>query len=243
VLDFPDYRGSDERNTLVLPIPYLIYRGEVLRADRQGLRGLLFESERVELDVSVNGSIPVKSADNAARRGMPDLDPTVEIGPSLNLTLLGSERERTQLQLRLPVRGVFATDLSHVNTQGVVFEPKLNFDLRLRQGGQGWRAGVGAGPIFVSDQYAQYFYSVAPAYATPQRPAYSPAGGYAGTQATFSLTWRGGPWWVGVFARQDWLKGASFEDSPLVKSDRAFAAGFAFAYVFARSGRLVEAYD
>ena len=242
-LDFPDYRGSNERSTLVLPIPYVIYRGDVLRLDREGLRGLLIESERVELDISVNATIPVKSEDNAARSGMPDLDPTVEIGPSLNLTLLGRRTEKSELSLRLPVRAVIATDFKSASGEGFVFEPRLNLDLRLRRAGMGWRAGIGAGPVFATDQYAQYFYSVPAQFATASRPAFSASGGYAGTQLTASITWRGGPWWVGAFVRQDWLSGASFQDSPLVKSDTALAGGVAVAYVFARSGKLVEAYD
>ena len=41
VLDFPDYRGSDERHTLVLPIPYLVYRGEFFKSDHESVRGVL----------------------------------------------------------------------------------------------------------------------------------------------------------------------------------------------------------
>src|SRR5574341_1300015 len=62
-IDFPHYRGSDQRKTYVLPLPYVIYRGEILRSDRDRVRGLFFESERAELHVSVNGSIPVDSDD------------------------------------------------------------------------------------------------------------------------------------------------------------------------------------
>ena len=54
---------------------------------------------------------------------------------------------------------------------------------------------------------------------------------------------RGGSYWVGGFVRQDWLAGASYENSPLVKSDYALAAGIGIAYIFARSSRTVEAYD
>src|SRR5690349_18042596 len=56
-VNFPDYRGSDQRSSYVLPIPYFIYRGEVLRVDRESVRGRLFESENVELNLSLNGSI------------------------------------------------------------------------------------------------------------------------------------------------------------------------------------------
>ena len=45
----PDYRGSDESRGYVLPFPYVIYRGERVRVDRQGMRGIFFESDRVEV--------------------------------------------------------------------------------------------------------------------------------------------------------------------------------------------------
>ena len=45
----PDYRGSDERRGYVFPLPFLVYRGESVRVDRQGVRGIFFESDRVQL--------------------------------------------------------------------------------------------------------------------------------------------------------------------------------------------------
>ena len=36
-LSFPDYRGSDHQRGYLLPLPYLIYRGQVFRADRDGV--------------------------------------------------------------------------------------------------------------------------------------------------------------------------------------------------------------
>src|SRR3989338_5696009 len=78
-IDFPEYRGSNVRTSYLLPIPYLVYRGDFLKIDRARVRGQLFHSDKVELDISVNGSVPVSN--NGARQGMPDLDPTFEIGP------------------------------------------------------------------------------------------------------------------------------------------------------------------
>src|SRR5690606_40293155 len=66
-LNLPDYRGSDERTTYLLPMPYVVYRGEYLRADREGLRGVLFEDERIQLNLSLNGTLPVSDRRNAAR--------------------------------------------------------------------------------------------------------------------------------------------------------------------------------
>jgi len=49
-LTSPDYRGSDESRDYLLPLPYIIYRGDILRVDRSGIYGRLFESDRVNLD-------------------------------------------------------------------------------------------------------------------------------------------------------------------------------------------------
>lgn len=236
-IDFPDYHGSDDRNTYVLPIPYVVYRGKFLKVDREKVRGLLLKSDKAELDVSLNGSVPVKSSDNRARQGMPDLDPTLEIGPSLNLFLHRSAKKKAILDLRLPVRPVI--DI-HANYQGYVFQPQLNLDVHDLGGNGGWNLGLVAGSIFADRRYHQYFYGVDPAYATAARPAYTAHGGYAGSQVICALSKRFPDFWVGGFVKWDNLRGATFEDSPLVKSTRTFTVGFAVSWIFAKSKNLVH---
>jgi MipA family protein len=238
VLNFPDYRGSDQRHSLVLPLPYLVYRGEFLKADRESVRGEFYKSERIDLHVSANGSIPVESKDNVARSGMPDLDPTLEIGPNLTLNLLRSDTAR--LNLRFPVRVVIATNLAHARDEGWVFTPQLNVDFYDIFPGPGWNLGFAAGPLYGNRRYHNYFYGVAPQFATPVRPAYDAPAGYSGTQFLAALSKRFPTYWVGAFARTDSLSGAAFEASPLVRQKQAFAAGIAVAWVFGRSRRLVE---
>ena len=46
-IDFPDYRGADERTSYVLPFPYVVYRGDIFRIDRDGVRGRFFKSDAV----------------------------------------------------------------------------------------------------------------------------------------------------------------------------------------------------
>ena len=99
-ISFPDYRGSARRRSYVLPVPVFVYRGEVFQVDREKVRGLLLKSESAELDISVNGSVPIRSDGNPVRQGMPDLDPTLEIGPTINVALV--ESVRSKLALRLP---------------------------------------------------------------------------------------------------------------------------------------------
>jgi len=241
IIDFPDYRGSDERQTYVLPIPYFVYRGEILKADRDGLRGQFFRNDRLDLHLSLNGSVPVDSTDNSARSGMPDLDPTLEIGVRLDITLLRKPDRSIEVTLGLPVRTVIATDFSHSKNIGWVFEPQFNVDFRDMWPGEGWNLGLAAGPLFGDKRYHNYFYGVAPEFATPQRPAYNAASGYAGSQILGSFSKRFRSYWVGGFVRLDSLAGAEFEDSPLVRQTESFSAGFAIAWILGRSQKMVEA--
>jgi outer membrane scaffolding protein for murein synthesis (MipA/OmpV family) len=236
VVDFPEYRGASERHTYVLPIPYVVYRGDILQVDRQKARGLLARTERLELDVGVNGSVPVKSDSTQARSGMPDLDPTLELGPSLNVALVRAPRYL--LELRLPVRAVIASDFRSASDQGILAQPNLNLDLVLDGG---WKLGLLAGPLFATRRYHEYFYSVAPQYATPDRPAYAAPGGYSGGQVLVAFSRRFENLWLGGFAKFDALQGAAFEDSPLVERKQGWAAGFGVSWIFARSTRTVEA--
>jgi len=241
VIDFPEYRGSAERRTWVLPFPYIVYRGDYLKADeRRGVRGLFFKTESVELDVSFNGTVPVKSSENEARQGMPDLDGTLEIGPSLNFSLLKSADRKTTLELRLPVRGVLASDFSYVDFVGWVFQPTLNVDTRDAFGYTGWKLGFLGGPVYSDGRYNRYFYAVDPAFATATRPAYSPGGGYGGAQFIAALSKRYRDFWIGGFAKWDTLNGAVFADSPLVTARQSWSGGIAIAWMVDESKARVE---
>lgn len=238
-LDFPLYRGSEDRRSYLLPVPYVQYRGDILQIDRDRMRGLLFRSGRVEMDISVNGSVPVNSSDSVARRDMPNLAPTLEIGPSLNVHLYFDERRQTNLDLRLPLRKVYAFNFPGVEQQGWLFHPQLALDFRnVRQ--SGWNFGLVGGLLYSDQRYQQYFYDVAPQYATASRPAYSAGGGYAGAQFITSLSKRYSNYWVGAFVKWDDLNGAAFVDSPLVTRRQSFAVGVAVSWILFSSDKLVE---
>lgn len=241
VLAIPDYRGSDEQRMYVLPIPYLIYRGELVKVDREGVHSRLFGTDRVKLDLSLGAGPPARSNENEARRGMPDINPTLEAGPELKIELAASERRDRIWSLRLPVRAVVATDLSHWRYIGWVFSPHLNYDaLRLWSG---WNAGVAVGPLYASERNHDYYYEVAPKFATPTRPAYDARGGYSGSRITVAMSRRFPRYWVGAFARYDTLSGAVFDESPLVRKRHSFMAGFGVSWIFARSERTVHRPD
>jgi len=227
----PDYVGAGERQLRALPVPYFVYRGRRVQADRDGI--YLFGSRRIELDVTFDASPPVGEGDNRARRGMPALLPAAEAGPALNLVLAADAGKRRALLLRLGARVAVASDLRAWDWLGVTAAPELAFRLRSRD----LKATLSIGPLFATEGVHDRTYQVAPAYAVPGRPAYDARGGYGGARALLRGGWQAGRLWLGWFARFDELHGATFADSPLVRSRHAFAAGGAVAWIFARSRR------
>jgi len=241
VLNFPYYRGSDQAKTYLFPVPYFIYRGKFVQVDRQKVRGLFLRNEYGELDVSINGSPPVRSKDIRAREDMPDLDAAFEIGPSVNLFLYRSQDHKRGIDLRLPLRSVTVTDFHHLQNAGWLAQPQLVLDLQDQLGGRGWNFGLAAGLLFADQRYHHYFYGVDSAFARPDRPAYEAHGGYSGGQLVGSLTKRYDRWWVGGFMKYDNLTGAAFADSPLVRTRQAYSGGLAVVWVFSQSEERVEA--
>ncbi|HVF15556.1 MAG TPA: MipA/OmpV family protein [Steroidobacteraceae bacterium] len=237
---FPDYRGSDELKAYPIPLPYIVYRGKFLKASREGVRGQLFNRKWAELSLSVNGSVPVNSDDGGARQGMPDLKPTFELGPSLDLHLWHSPDSAIKVDLVLPLRAPITVE-SSPQSIGWVFAPRFNIDIQNVAGLAGWNLGLGAGPLFADDKYHDYFYSVAPRYVTTERPTYDAGGGYSGTHVLASLSKRFPGFWVGGYVRADSLHGAAFEDSPLVRQDYALSGGIGIAWMIGQSKRTVDA--
>ena len=240
---FPDYRGANERTNYALPMPYVVYRGDFLKADKQKVRGVFFKRGFLEMDLSFSGTPPVKSKNNNTRLGMPDLDGTLEVGPSLNLTLFDSADKRQTLELRMPVRAVIASDFKRIHGEGLVFQPQLNLDNRDFAGVSGLNLGIAAGPLFGDRRYHQYIYGVDTPFATVTRPGYQAQGGYAGSQLITAVSKRFPSFWAGAYMKFDYLSGATFENSPLVKSKNGFTAGVGISWILGVSEKRVEARD
>lgn len=235
----PDYRGSNEGRVYALPYPYFVYRGDIIKVDRQTISGKVFKTDRVLLDVSFYGSVPVDSDKNDARAGMEDLDPTFEIGPALDITILKNKEKKYALRVNLPVRAVFSTDFNSVTYEGWIISPRLNFEKGDIIPGTGLNLGVSVGPIFSDNGYHDYFYSVEPAYVTPWRPAYNAKGGYSGTSLTVGLSKAYKRLRLNAFVSADFLQGAAIDDSPLVKRETSLMGGFSIAWIFFQSKDMV----
>lgn len=224
------YPGSDTQLKRGLALPFVIYRGQWLRADRDTLGLRAVKTQRVEVDLGFAASFGGGDDDIEARRGMRELGTLVELGPRVKYFL--GEAADGRWRVDLPLRGVF--DLNDgASYRGLAFEPRLLYE---RQSSTGWRYGTSLSVILADRRLAGDFYGVSAADALPGRPAYAARGGLVSTRLSLSATRSlGRDWRLFGFARLETVRGATNEDSPLVRKKNGASVGLGLSYTFMRS--------
>jgi outer membrane protein len=228
----PAYPAADDRSSRLLALPYLIYRGEILRSDASGIGARLLRTDRVEFDVGFAASLPARSDHVAARAGMPDLGFLGEFGPRLKVFLV-NPTPTSRLRLDLPLRAVMEFR-GGVRRRGTTFEPRLVFETR--EAGSPWSYDASLGLVIGDSGINRYFYEVAPQYATAARPAYQARSGLmlvrAGLSASYKLNQD-----VRLFGfvRGESYAGAANRDSPLARQSTGGSIGVGFAWTLGRS--------
>jgi outer membrane scaffolding protein for murein synthesis (MipA/OmpV family) len=235
-LNTPHYRGSKSEAELLLPFPYVIYRGSFLQIDRDnGIRGKLFNTEGIRIDLSLAGNVPVPDTDEGARRDMDALDPLLEVGAELEVDLWRSSDRDHSFGFNVPLRLVYSVGDPVLKYQGITVSPYFNYQIRQEDRGALLRYSASFGPIFANSSYYDYFYEVVPEFVTPQRAEYHADSGYGGSRVTLSVTRHAQQFMVGAFARYDTLDHAVFADSPLVETRNYFVFGLVFAWILGAS--------
>lgn len=225
------YPGADQQVTRTPVLPYVIYRGKVLRADDAGAGLRAVRTESFELDVSFAGSLSAGGKELRAREGMPRLRSLVEFGP-VGRWYLNGRKAADSLTFELPLRGVFeASDLRR--HRGMSLEPELALEHRARAG---WSYGVSAGVLFGDRRLGATYYTVAPNEALADRPAYAARAGLIAWRLKGGVSHQLTPD-VRLFAigRVDSVAGAANRDSPLVRQTTGASIGIGLTYTFARS--------
>jgi len=232
-LNIPLYPGSSQSKNYLVPVPYVIYRSEKIEVDN-GVQATFLKTPKLRLDLSADFGVPVNSEESRARRGMPDIDLVVQIGPSLEVTLAGGRFKPSHTRLELPVRAAVATNFSSAKNVGWIFEPRLTYETR-RPEKTGFAYLLSSGLRFATEKYNDYYYAVDPAFATPTRPAFDSGGGYSGLFIDAIANWRTDNLIYFAFVRYQNLSGTEFENSPLVEQKNYFFTGVGLTWVFARN--------
>jgi MipA family protein len=233
----PAYLGSAVTRTYLAPWPYLVYRGETLKANREGLGIGLLDTRQFKLDLSFSGALPVKSK-GTAREGMPDLPLAVEAGAVLKFALL--DQAGSHLALHLPLRHASGLARRDIQDVGWIVDPTLRWTQRLRWWGQSVDWGLDLTAKFRDRRYNNFYYQVTPEQATPARAAYSSGGGYSGSTLNTGWLVRRGHLGVGAFVGLSSLAGAHFADSPLVEKKTNVYGGLTLFWVFRESSELTS---
>lgn len=234
-LESPAYPGSTEKLRLAAALPFLIYRGEVLRIDRGGLDARLVHQDKFEVDIGFSGSLPASSGDIAARTGMPDLGTLVEFGPRAKWTLL--QHGTSRVQLVLPLRTVLELG-GGFRGQGNAFEPALSYETR--DGLSDWRMSARVSLVIADSKLGEYFYGVSQPYVTASRPYYEAKAGLLLSRLTLDAAKNITPdLRVFGFVRYDSYAGAANASSPLMRQSYGTTVGVGFAWLLGRSAERV----
>lgn len=240
------YPGSLHKKNYVLPAPSLEYNGNRLKVNRDKIYTPVFKNERIDIKISADGTPPIDSDDITIRQGMPDLEATIQVGPSIEILMNKDPRQpRGKWKFKIPLRVSIATDLSHMDDRGFILNPKLNYRRSLSPAsGPLSRGPLAYGPLeysftiasmFANRRYLDYYYGVDQAFVNSERTSYQPPSGYAGSYLSMSISKQNGPWFWSAYTRVKWLNGTSFESSPLMETKQEKQLGLLFIYTLAQS--------
>lgn len=171
-----DYPSSNEYRYRTLALPYLIYRGDLLKSDdRDGTRVELLKDLRFNVDLSFGGSFPTEGQ-NQARNGMPNLDWTFEAGPRL-LYYFYKDANWGQVRIGLPLRASFSTNFTNTRYLGFTVAPDLEIDRYDFAGIKNLSLYTSATLNYLSEGLADYFFQITPSEQTNERTAYDAKAG------------------------------------------------------------------
>lgn len=230
-LYLPVYPGSSETKNYFFPFPYVHIKTQYIEVD-EGVRGFVYESEKLRLNLSADFGVPVDNEESDLRAGMPELKTVLQMGPMLEIILSGGRDRPSESRIELPVRSAIATDLDQTENIGWLFEPRYSYE-KMRPRKNGWAYLVSAGLRYAARDYHGYYYDVDAAYAIANRPAYSAEKGYSGAFVDIIGSFRQDNIIYGLFARYQNLSNTAFEDSPLMEKNSYLSLGAGLVYRFA----------
>ena len=220
---YPDYLGSDRDNTLIVPFPYIKYKSDTLEIDNKGLKQELFAFGDFSLQASLSGSLPAKSS--GIREGMPELDPSGEIGPAIFYSIYN--QNNTIVDLEFPLRAILSTDFKSIEYQGYIYETKLRTSYETEDG---YLFKMATGGVWGDERYHNYLYGVNEEMVKENRPFYKAKAGYLGYKTSFAVSKDFDNILLGGFIRHYSLRGSVIEKSPLRVKNSALYGGVYLSY-------------
>ena len=233
VFDYHLYPGAKQTNRLIFPAPYFTYRSPKFEVDR-GIKSFIYNSETVIIDISADFGFPVDSDDTLARKGMPDLDFVLQLGPSLEFMLNDKKTNYFDARFEIPLRVAFAVDPGSIDSIGYLIEPRFTLKHQ-RSSKTGLTHKATFGLKFATQEFHAYYYDVAAEFSTATRAEYKSDAGFGGSFVNYRISYKTNDFVYWAFVRYQSLRGAEVEDSPLVLQNDYYFLGVGFAWIFAQS--------
>lgn len=233
VFDYNLYPGAKATDRFVLPVPYFTFRSPKIEIDR-GIKSFIYNSEVIVIDISADFGLPVDSEETQARKGMPDLDFMLQLGPSVEFLLNDRKKEYFDARFELPVRAAYALGFPDTKNIGYLFEPRFSINHR-RSAKTGVSHKTTIGLKFATREFHEYYYDVASEFSTATRAEYKSDAGFGGSFVKYRISYKSNDFVYWAFLRYQSLRGAVFVDSPLVVKEDYYFLGVGFAWIFATS--------
>jgi outer membrane protein len=237
----PAYPASEDSQINIIPLPFPIYRGRFLRVGDDTDKPVttrIFRRDRIKLDIDFGLNFPVDSDDVDARTDMPDLDLLAEAGPELEFQFVKGPK-LGNAYLALQARGAFSFDGLDPTWRGLIFSSELKYVRPVNH--EKSKFMVRITPEWAGNEYMDFFYGIAPEYATAERPEYRATGGYLGTKLAFSVKHKiNDDFELRTGVRFGLYQGARNRGSALYTAETNSGIYIAFLWKFWESARMAD---
>lgn len=234
-----NYPGSKNNSYKFIPFPLAIYRGEKLRADEDGTRAMLINSEWVELGMSGGFNFPIKTSENEVRDGMPDTGALVGFGPGLIFKLFKDNHQKLTGGLGLRINfedGRFP----YFAQRGWILEPNIRYWYKPNSDSS-FTLYSGISLSIADSKYNSFYYSVADKYQTSKRKSYRAKSGLVDIAYSAYLNYdysdKTSLFFGGVYSN---LTSAANKRSPLLENQHNYSIGLGMTWLLTQSEEQVK---
>lgn len=241
-MQVPAYPSSSVKNDRFFGAPWIIYRGDKVQVKEGGVELKAFQSEKLIVDIGLGAALGSDASDTPLRANLPDLDFILQLGPRFTVPMIDKTVDgiRTRFNWISGLRLAVSTDFRSLDFQG----PLATTELRFRKTGylnNNLEFNASVGTTFLGDQLMDYFFSVDPQFATPERPAFDAEAGFLSLELGAGIIYKPTPklttaFVLGVTSHE----GSGIDESPLFEDTITTQALVAATYTIFQSKRKVR---
>lgn len=243
------YPGADYNRVLVFPFPNFRLNSPYLQSSGSGVNARILNSEKLDIGLTLGGSIPTKTKHLDARndRDMPDLDPTVEMGLGLRYTPV--KTHNWELVTSFPLRK--ATGIAFDDQDefwkvhkpldlGWSFSPRIILIRHIKIDDVKHEIDIEVGSRYATQQNMNFFYGVDDKLALSPADIFVADEGLVNHWATIGWVRKYDRWRFSIAGEYQDMHDAENIDSPLLEVKDSWFGFVILSYSFAQSEVMVQ---